>query len=284
MKAEQLTDPICDHGEGAVYSDLWGENGALRCVDMLAGDMLEISDDGHLLRRRHVGKVAAVIRPRASGGFLVAGERNIGFADSSDLDADLDWTPDLWDDTSIRMNDGGCAPDGSFYVGSMAYDETPGAAKLYRVAPDQQSTVVLPHVTISNGIGWSDDGSVAYYNDTPTNTIQAFDWSAEEGLTNNRVLARPDSPDGLCTDAEGGVWVARFGHGRAERYDARGRLDIVVEVPAAQVTSVTFAGPELDRLVITTSRHGLEHPEPLAGALFTATPGMRGARIRPFAG
>lgn len=284
MQAEQLTDPVCDHGEGSVYSDLWGENGALRWVDMLAGDMLELADGGRSIRRRHVGKVAAVIRPRASGGFLVAGERNIGLADTSDIDAELTWTPDLWDDTSIRMNDGGCAPDGSFYIGSMAYDETPDAAKLYRVAPDRQSSVVLPHVTISNGIGWSEDGSIAYYNDTPTDTIQAFDWSAEDGLTNRRVLARVGSPDGLCTDAEGGVWVARFGHGRAERYDAKGRLDIVVEVPAAQVTSVTFAGPDLEQLVITTSRHGLDHPEAGAGALFTARPGVRGTRILPFAG
>ena len=66
--------------------------------------------------------------------------------------------------------------------------------------------------------------------------------------------------------------------GRAPLHPA-GVLDVVVEVPAAQVTACTFGGPRLDQLFITTSREGLgPDDDPLAGLLFRADVGVRGRR------
>jgi SMP-30/Gluconolactonase/LRE-like region len=42
------------------------------------------------------------------------------------------------------MNDGGCAPDGSFWCGSLAYDEAPGRGTLFRLAPDLSVTGLAP--------------------------------------------------------------------------------------------------------------------------------------------
>ena len=74
MRAEQLTDPVAYHGEGPVWSMRWG---GVRWVDMLAGDVLSLAGDG-AIKRRHVGKVAAAIRPRGGGGAVIGVER--GFA------------------------------------------------------------------------------------------------------------------------------------------------------------------------------------------------------------
>ena len=63
------------------------------------------------------------------------------------------------------MSEGGCNPDGRFYCGSMAYDQRPGAASLYRLDPDRSVHVVLQVVTVSNGLDLEPDGSRAYYND-----------------------------------------------------------------------------------------------------------------------
>ena len=60
MQAEQLTGPVAYHGEGPVWSERWG---GLRWVDMLAGDVLALAADG-AIDRRHVGSIAAAIRPR----------------------------------------------------------------------------------------------------------------------------------------------------------------------------------------------------------------------------
>ena len=73
-RVEQVTDVVADHGEGPVWSPQWG---GLRWVDMLAGDVLSLADDG-TITRRHVGEVAAALRPRRDGGAVIGVER--GFA------------------------------------------------------------------------------------------------------------------------------------------------------------------------------------------------------------
>lgn len=282
MRAEQLTDPVAYHGEGPVWSARWG---GLRWVDMLAGDVLSLAASG-AIERRHVGAIAAALRPRRQGGAVIGVER--GFA-LEDADGALTHLAPVWTDPGLRMNDGGCDPDGRFHCGSMAYDKRPGAGALYRLDPDRSVHVVLRGVTISNGLEWSPDGSRAYYNDTPTRRIALFDYDREAGLTGMRSLveipAEAGRPDGLTVDSEGGVWVALIGGGVVRRYTAEGVLDAVVEVPARRVTACTFGGARLDQLFITTSREGVEAgADPLAGSLFRADVGISGLPAREFAG
>lgn len=279
MRVEQITEPLAYHGEGPVWSPRW--NG-LRWLDMLAGDVLSLAGDG-TVTRRHVGEVVAAVRPRKGGGAVLAVER--GFA-LEDADGTVTTLEPLWSGEDVRMNEGGCDPDGRFYCGSMAYDLTPGAGSVYRLDPDGSTRTVLESVTISNGLEWSPDGSRAYYVDTVTDRIDVFDYDSERGLSGRRAFVDvAGGPDGLTVDREGGVWVARSGGGSVHRYTPRGVLDEVVRLPVTKVTACAFGGPDLDRLYITTSReHLAPDVEPEAGALFACTPGVRGLPVREFAG
>jgi sugar lactone lactonase YvrE len=136
VRAEQVTGPVAHHGEGPVWSERWG---GLRWVDMLAGDILHLGADG-TVERRHVGAVAAALRPRTRGGAVIGVER--GFT-LEEPDGTLTPLAELWTHTRVRMNEGGCDPDGRFYCGSMAYDKAPGAGALYRLDPDRSTRVVL---------------------------------------------------------------------------------------------------------------------------------------------
>ena len=282
MRTEQVTGPVAYHGEGPVWSERWG---GLRWVDMLAGDILSLVADG-TINRRHVGTIAAALRPRQQGGAVIGVER--GFA-LEEADGKIRHLDELWYDDNVRMNEGGCDPDGRFYCGSMAYDQRPGAGALYRLDPDSSVHVVLENVTISNGLEWSPDGSRAYYNDSPTQRIDVFDYEVESGLSGRRtfveVPAEVGLPDGLTVDEEGGVWVALYGGGSVRRYTPDGMLDEVIEVPAKQVTACTFGGRDLDQLFITTSREDLKPGEdPLAGSLFRTAVGVAGMPVREFVG
>jgi sugar lactone lactonase YvrE len=281
MRAEQVTGSVAYHGEGPVWCISWG---GLRWVDMLAGDVLSLADDG-TIGRRHVGSVAAALRPRRGGGAVIAVER--GFA-LEEPDGTLTHLDPVWTDPSVRMNEGGCDPDGRFWSGSMAYDKRAGGAALYRLDADGSAHRVLDGVTISNGLEWSPDGSVAYYDDTATGRVDVFDYDTAAGLTGRRPfveLTGGESPDGLTVDAEGGVWVALNGSGVVRRYGPDGVLDEVVELPTAKVTACTFGGPALDQLFITTSREGMAPEEdPVAGSLFRADVGVPGLPVREFAG
>lgn len=281
-RAEQITESVAHHAEGPVWSERWG---GLRWVDMLAGDVLSL-DVGGAIERRHVGRVAAALRPRRGGGAVIAVERGFALEDAA---GEIETLPEVWSDPGVRMNEGGCDPRGRFYCGSMAYDQAPGAAALYRLDPDRSVRVALDGVTISNGIEWSPDGTAVYYNDTPTGRVDRFDYDPVAGLHGRRPFVAPAEgvglPDGLTVDAEGGVWVALYGGGAVHRYTPDGALDAVVEVGAGQVTACTFGGDDLRELYITTSRENLpDDAEPAAGALFRIVPGVRGLAVREFDG
>jgi sugar lactone lactonase YvrE len=278
----QVTEALCEHGEGPVWSASWG---GLRWVDVLAGDMLTLRADGGV-ERQHLGRVLGALRPRADGGMVVALERQFALVGQ---DGTVHVLGDLWTDPQVRMNDGGCDPDGRFYCGSMAYAGTAGRGRLYRLDPDGSSSVVLDGVTISNGIAWSPDGATAYYVDTTTHRIDAFDYSLATGLSGRRPLVSVDPelglPDGLTVDADGCLWLALHDGGAVHRYRPDGKLDGRIEVPARQVTACTFGGAALDQLYITTSRLSAgPDAEPAAGAVFRADVRVTGLPAGTFAG
>ena len=274
-----MTGPVAFHGEGPVWSSRWG---GLRWVDMLRGDVLQLAEDGSVLRT-HVDDVAAALRPRRGGGAVIGVRR--GFA-LEDADGSLTHLPELWSGDEIRMNEGGCDPDGRFLCGTMAYDQRPGAGSLYRLDPDRSVTLVLEGVTISNGLEWSPDGTLAYYVDTPTREISVFDYDSAGGLQDRRPFASVEAmPDGLTVDADGGVWVALYDGRAVQHFGADGTPGARVRVPEGRVTACTFGGEDLDRLFITTSREGLSaEEEPSAGSLLVADVGVRGRPVREFAG
>ncbi|HHV21613.1 MAG TPA: SMP-30/gluconolactonase/LRE family protein, partial [Propionibacterium sp.] len=233
--------------------------------------------------------IASVIRPRVGGGAVIATESGISLARADDL-SDLTPAVRLFEDEGLRTNEGGCDPQGRFYVGTMAYDRTEGAASIHRWdGPGTEPVTVLSGVTTSNGLEWSPDGTRAYYNDTPTLTVWAFDHDPATGLGERRPWVRIDEdagrPDGLCVDAEGGVWVALNKGSAVHRYASDGTLSAVIEVPVRQVTACAFGGADLDQLFITTSRENLAaDEEPAAGSVYVARPGVRGLEPRPFGG
>lgn len=284
MRAVEISQPHAFHAEGPCWDREWG---GLKYVDMLAGDVLSLKNDGGV-DRVHVGKIAAALRPRGSGGAIIATERGFALASQPDL-SDLQLMESLWTNPAIRFNDGGCDPMGNFYCGTMAYDETPGAASLYLLTAEGLASQVLTNLTVSNGIAWTGFGDKGFHNDTPTRVISTFDWSPD-GMTDRRsFVTLPEdlagSPDGLCVDEQGGVWVALYGGSAVHRYSPEGTLDQVVELPVTNVTACTFGGEDLRTLYITTSRENVpDGEEPLAGAVFSCEPGVGGLPARPFGG
>lgn len=281
-QAEQVPGTECYHGEGPCWADEWG---GLRWVDMLSGDVLSLDQHGGVTRT-HVGEVAAVIRPRASGGAVLALKDSFAVTDG-DL-GQLRTVATVSLEPGVRLNEGGCDPDGRFYCGSMATDESPQAGTFYCLEPDGSVRPVLDKVTISNGFDFSPDGTIAYYVDTRDQSIDIFDYSADTGLVNRRrwvdVPVQAGWPDGLTVDAEGGVWLALMGGSAVHHYSASGRLEEVIPLPVSQVTACTFGGTGLDTLYVTTSQIGADiQAQPASGALFALQPGARGRPALTFA-
>ena len=195
---------------------------------------------------RHVGAVAPVAR---AADTCVAAGPGFLFVDEDGSVRELA-QPEAGR-TDVRMNDGACDPQGRFWAGTMAYDESPGAGALYRLELDGSCTTVLTGLTIANGIGWSPDGGTMYLNDSGTGRVETFRFDSASGaITDRRTLVHSDQPgvvpDGLTVDAEGGIWVALVGRrGRQPLRARRDRSSPVFELPVERPTSCAFGGPDL---------------------------------------
>lgn len=280
-RPRQITPAVAYHGEGPCWSPTWG---GLRWVDMLAGDLLTLNPAGEVERMPTGSPVAAFLRPRSRGGYVVGTERGLALA----ADADEPPTPwlDLWEDDGVRMNDGGCDPWGNLYAGGMAYDRSAGGSTLYRITPAGDVSVVEQAVTMSNGIDFSPDGSLAFYNDTATARTDVYD-ASPAGLTRRRPFAAAGdaaAPDGLCVDSLGNVWVALNRVGRVRCLAPNGAILEELDLPVRLVTAVTLGGDDLRDLFITTSREDLDDPEDAAGAVFWTRTDVPGRPALAFGG
>jgi sugar lactone lactonase YvrE len=196
-------------------------------------------------------------------------------------------------DRGERLNEARCDPAGRMWIGTLTEDHVAGASALYRLDADGTLTRVLDDVTLSNGTGWSPDGTTMYYVDTVAETVDAFDYDVETGeISNRRVFVdlhdTPGRPDGLSVDVEGGVWVAMARGWAIRRFGPDGALEHVLDVPALRVTSCAFGGDDLTDLYVTTASDGLSaadrEEQPHAGALLRCEAGVAGLPVPAFAG
>ncbi|MFJ9850413.1 SMP-30/gluconolactonase/LRE family protein [Streptomyces sp. NPDC101150] len=228
---------------------------------------------------QHVGAA----KPRAAGGLVVNLRDGIGLYDAGGAFTWLvrDAVP------GRRGNDAAVAPDGALWAGTMRYDESPGGGTLTRVAPDGTAAVLLDDVAVSNGTGWSPDGTRVYYVDSPTRRIDTLRVEGQRVVERREFAAiEPGAgfPDGLTVDADGGVWVALWDGGQVRRYASDGRLDRTVRLPVPRPTACAFGGPDLRDLYITTARTGQSRPHPLAGSVLVLPDAGQGTAGIPFGG
>lgn len=174
------------------------------------------------------------------------------------------------EDERLRYNDGKLDPNARFLVGTMGYEDTfEGASSLY-VLEDGKSKELLSNLTLSNGMGWSEDGKTFYHIDTPTNKVLKYDYDLDTAeVSNGRVaveITDGGSPDGMCVDTDGNIWVAEFGGKRICKWDSEtGKQLIAIPMLVSNVTSCCIGGLDNNTLYITTVH---EDGEDLSGGLF----------------
>lgn len=282
-----VLDVRAELGEGPLWDD---RRRRLLFVDIMRGHMHEFDPVSGADRVVRFPWPVGAVALQENGDWLLASAGGFHTADAQTGEARL-IAPVEADRPANRMNDGYVDARGRFWAGTMNMRDAPNEGTLYRLDPDGSVSPMIAGVSISNGIDWSPDNRTAYYVDTPTGRVDAFDFDLEAGALSRRrpfaeVPTNAGFPDGLVVDADGGVWVCLWQGGVVRRYDPNGRLDTIIPVPATQVTKCAFGGPDLDELFITTAWIGLNDIEradqPLAGGLFRCRPGYRGRAANRF--
>ncbi|GLT01415.1 hypothetical protein GCM10007897_28090 [Sphingobium jiangsuense] len=261
-------------GEGTLWS---ARDNAVYWVDILAPALNRLSLGDGRIERWAMPEPLGWVAERASGGFI--GGFRSGFAriglDPLAIDPLHDPEPHL---PGNRMNDGKADRSGAIWCGTMDMAEGEDSGSLYRLAPDGGCAVIDSGYRVPNGPAFSACGRWLYHSDTARRIIYRFALT-ETGAQDKRPFIRfgeeDGYPDGMTVDRDGGLWVAHWGGGRISRFTPEGALDRSIALPARQVTNISFAGQELDRMFVTSAAIGLP-PSADDGALFEVESGAVG--------
>lgn len=291
MRIEIVVDVKTTLGEGPVWDV---EQQRLYWIDSFDGRVLRCTDDGRELRAWDVGQKIGSMALRKNGdAAIVALQNGLYNLDlpTGDLEQIVNPEPER---PNNRLNDGKVDRQGRFIVGSMDTQEDQASAKLYRLDPDLSLHTLDEGIIVSNGPCWSPNGEIFYFADTWSGEIWAYDYNNATGaVANRRTFASVDTSaggaaDGCTVDAEGCLWQALVYAGKLVRYTPDGQVDRVIDMPVKKVTSLTFGGPNLDTLFVTSMA---KPPLPCfptdgqqRGALFAVTGlGVKGIAEQRFA-
>ncbi len=171
-------------------------------------------------------------------------------------------------DAKLQLNDCIADPKGRLLSGSCFYSpsEQFPLGHLFCVENNGTVRVLDDGFQLSNGLCFSPDARTLYFADSAAREIYAYSYDPENAtVMNRRVFVKLDSsaglPDGLTTDAEGFIWSAEWYGGCVTRYDPDGKVERRIHFPAKQISSLTFGGPDLTDIFVTSA--GKSEPMPI---------------------
>lgn len=270
MKPELHDSRLCALGEGPFWHPgrgqlFWFDILGRRLLSRQAGEALEWRFDRPVSAAGWVDHETLLV---AGAGALMRFDIATGRREQvCPLEADR---PDN------RSNDGRADPWGGFWIGTMGRKAEPGAGSIWRYHRGELRRL-FEGITIPNAISFAPDGGFAYFADTRERTVWRQRLGKDgwpQGEPDVFLDLRPEglNPDGAVCDADGFLWLARWGASSVARYGPDGSCDLVLGLPVSQPSCPAFGGPGLSTLYVTTAREGLGGErlasQSMAGATF----------------
>ncbi|CDG81940.1 SMP-30/gluconolactonase/LRE family protein [Janthinobacterium agaricidamnosum] len=235
---------------------------------------------------------------RHSGGGLVVALRS-GFARLDTATGNLTPLTDApYDTATTRFNDGKVDPAGRFWVGTIYEPRSQPAAEMFVLEKGKIRKAWSGGMTVSNGLGFSPDGTSLYHADTTTHRIDRYDFNPASGalgpaasfqrFSTDKANHYGGRPDGAAVDSQGNYWCAMFEGGRVLQIAPNGDILNEIALPLRCPTMVAFGGPDLRTLYITSASHNRSAEEkaqyPLTGRVLSVRVDVAGREEPPYIG
>lgn len=268
----EFCEAPCVDGQGRAYfSDLLG-GGFYRCASGAAPETL-------LSERIWIG--GAVLDE--GGGVVVSGRGGLVLVENG---AARPLLSEIDGRRIIAINDIEGDGRGGLFGGTADFEaifergEAPQPNTLFfHLDPSGRVTVLRDDVVVSNGIGFSPDGTLLYHSES---TVGVWVWRiGEDGLPRDReMFAKVDDCDGMVVDAEGCLWVAFWREAVIRRYRPDGSIERTIKLPYPHLVSMAFGGEDMRDLYIATGGNS-DHPgKGGVVRIRTEVPGLAAAKCR----
>ena len=195
-------------GEGPRWRD-----GKLWFSDMQRYQVMTVDPDGNAEVVVHVPERPSGLGWRPDGTLLIVSMEDRKLMRHVPPDG-LEEVADLSSVATWHCNDMVVDARGRAYVGNFGSDTLSGdevsPAAIALVTEDNEVRMAADNLEFPNGTVISPDGRTLIVAESRGGRLTACDVADDGGLSGRRVFADFDevSPDGICLDAEGGVWVS----------------------------------------------------------------------------
>jgi D-xylonolactonase len=246
-------------GYGLVEGPLWDPAKGLYFTDVMLGGVRLLVADGSVTtvlgKRRGIGGLAL----HADGG-LVFGGRDVSYVDLKGGASTVLLSSETIDG-AIGFNDLTTDAAGRVWVGSLAWrvfgGDEPKPGGLHVIDLDGSARKVSDGVMLTNGLGFSPDGTRLYHSDSRSRLVRVYDVAPDGSVGPWRSFTAFDGvADGLKVAADGSVWVADARGGRVAVFEPDGAHRMDLKVPLPMVTSLCFGGADLRDLYVVTGSEG----------------------------
>jgi len=138
---------------------------------------------------------------------------------------------------------------GRAYVGDLGFDMPPppdrgACGRIILVMPDGAARVVAEGLRFPNGIAVSADHRRLVVAEMDGACLADYEIEADGSLKFRGRFGSMKSPDGICLDQQGAVWVAAFEEDAFIRLDQSGRELQRIEVPGRRALACVLGGAE----------------------------------------
>jgi sugar lactone lactonase YvrE len=149
---------------------------------------------------------------------------------------------------------------GRAYVGTFGCDfnngDPPRPTQVFCVHTDGRVVIAADGIRFPNGSVITADGRTFIVAETFGECLSAFDIAEDGTLGNRRVFGafRGLVPDGICLDADGGVWIACLGANRVIRMIDGGAITDTISLPGRDAYACMLGGADRRDLYVCTAR------------------------------
>lgn len=150
-----------------------------------------------------------------------------------------------------QPNDLAIAPDGTLFASDPNWAK--GTGQVWRFGTDGKAALAAKDMGTTNGIEVSPDGKTLYVNESVQRNVWAFDIADQGSLFNKRLVKKfaDHGFDGMRCDAEGNLWITRYGKGTVVKMSPKGEVLQEVDVLGASPSNLCFGGPDGKTVYVT---------------------------------
>ena len=130
--------------------------------------------------------------------------------------------------------------------------------QIWRVDPQGNFSLLEGDMGTTNGIEVSPDNGTLYVNESVQRTIWAYDLSPQGDISNKRPLIKFEDfgLDGMRCDADGNLYVTRYGKGTVAVVSPQGRLIGEIQLKGKKASNVAFGGADGTQVFVTLQDEG----------------------------